>query len=544
MKKRTVRMLALAVCLVMVLSMVPAKAKAVELEGNKMPLLNSITVDAWGDYYFTTFADLQALATEATYNPGRYYYAYYDGYNDLYISSNLTIPDNMTVLVYGNDMEVPYGVTMAINGYVYVEDEVTLIGTVNIGSSGELGYTNILYIYGALNLEGCLSGRDCDALIYGEDRINMGPNAYFYLNEWDATAADIAEMCAWGTVSTPNFYVTMEVNEPVTVSAAVTIPENTTITAYNNLTFQGTVQLDGGLVVYAPVHFGGSVTNLGSMDIYCDEGGYVNFVQPTAYKDVDGYRSGVIWVNSYSYTFPTGALIGMGIESFANVGYHSEYEDMVPYWSLQNYLGAHVHTPMLDPALPATCLTYGYTEGTHCTTCGQILIEQETLPPLGHTYSDFYDTTCNVCGAARRVDPTHLTSSMYRMYNPNTGEHFYTGSMEERRTIEAAGWKYEGVAFTICANEGAPVYRLFQPSTGEHLYTMDPAEKNYLAARGWNVEGIAFNSCPKMDVPQYRLWNPNATVGAYHFTASEEEMQTLLNAGWQYQGIGFYTCWQ
>ena len=55
MKKSVMRVLALAICLVMVLAMVPAKARAVELDKNSMPLLESINVDSWGEYYFTIF---------------------------------------------------------------------------------------------------------------------------------------------------------------------------------------------------------------------------------------------------------------------------------------------------------------------------------------------------------------------------------------------------------------------------------------------------------------------------------------------------------
>ena len=33
---------------------------------------------------------------------------------------------------------------------------------------------------------------------------------------------------------------------------------------------------------------------------------------------------------------------------------------------------------------------------------------------------------------------------MYRLYNPNSGEHFYTGSQSEIKTIVAAGWKHLG----------------------------------------------------------------------------------------------------
>jgi len=70
---------------------------------------------------------------------------------------------------------------------------------------------------------------------------------------------------------------------------------------------------------------------------------------------------------------------------------------------------------------------------------------------------------------------------------------------------------------------------------------MNQFERSALLDDGWNYEGIAFNSGFDNEVPQYRLHNPNASVGAYHFTASEEEKNTLIAAGWIYQGIGWYS---
>jgi hypothetical protein len=94
----------------------------------------------------------------------------------------------------------------------------------------------------------------------------------------------------------------------------------------------------------------------------------------------------------------------------------------------------------------------------------------------------------------------------------------------------------------------APAYVEAVPSErGRALWARSQAvafEKEALLANGWNFEGIAFNSGNENEVPQYRLYNPNVTVGAYHFTASIEERNVLLAAGWQDQGIGFYTCWQ
>ena len=36
---------------------------------------------------------------------------------------------------------------------------------------------------------------------------------------------------------------------------------------------------------------------------------------------------------------------------------------------------------------------------------------------------------------------------MYRLYNPNSGDHHYTGNPKERSNLEAQGWKYEGIGF-------------------------------------------------------------------------------------------------
>ena len=540
---------ALAMCMVMVLGLIPAKAQAVELDGKNMPQLDSYYQDSWGEYHFDTFSDLKTLINKANNDPYNYYLAYYEGYSTLNISSSITIPYNMTVLVYGNDMTIPSGVTVTIDGgYFYVEETTTINGTLTVKNEGEFAYTEILYIYGAINLYGGLSARDNDALIYGAERISVGDGAYFNQTEWYATAAEIVQMCndANAAVDLGNYYCHIYVEDPATISSSLYVPENVTIYVNDNLTIYGDLELKGYLAVYAPVYLGGKVTNHGSIDIWYDDGGKVTFAQPAAYSDRFGINdfSGIIWVNSYNPTFPADAIQGLSYNSFDYQNYVNDDDYYMPYWDLEYYMGAHQHTPVQSTTVPATCLTYGSAGGSYCATCGEELVKPETLAPLGHMYSDFYDTTCDVCGAVRVVNPTHLTSSMYRMYNPNTGEHFYTGSMEERRTIEAAGWKYEGVGFTICANEGEPVYRLYQPSTGEHLYTMDVNEKNYLAANGWNVEGVAFNSCPNKDVPQYRLWNPNARVGAYHFTASMEERNNLLAAGWVDQGIGFYSCWQ
>ena len=129
---------------------------------------------------------------------------------------------------------------------------------------------------------------------------------------------------------------------------------------------------------------------------------------------------------------------------------------------------------------------------------------------------------------------------MYRLYNPNSGEHFYTGSIEERDLLVKAGWNYEGVAWNAPVSEGAPVYRVFNPNAGDHHYTMSWEEITNLVAVGWQYEGICWNSASPDNLPIYRLYNPNAETGCHHYTGSEEERDNLVAVGWIYEGIGWF----
>ena len=130
---------------------------------------------------------------------------------------------------------------------------------------------------------------------------------------------------------------------------------------------------------------------------------------------------------------------------------------------------------------------------------------------------------------------------VYRMYNPNSGEHFYTSAKEEKEALEKAGWKYEGVAFHSLSSSSHPLYRVYNPNAGDHHYTESTAERDHLIKVGWKEEGIAFYVTDQQGgVPLYRLYNPNAEAGAHHYTASVKERDFLITAGWKSEGVGFY----
>ncbi len=132
------------------------------------------------------------------------------------------------------------------------------------------------------------------------------------------------------------------------------------------------------------------------------------------------------------------------------------------------------------------------------------------------------------------------TQVMYRLYNPNSGEHFYTADASERDHIVSVGWRYEGEAWTAPQYSGTPVYRLYNPNAGDHHYTTDASEKDYLVSVGWRYEGIGWYSADSQTTPLYRLYNPNAIAGAHHYTVNYNEATYLQSLGWRYEGLAWY----
>lgn len=130
--------------------------------------------------------------------------------------------------------------------------------------------------------------------------------------------------------------------------------------------------------------------------------------------------------------------------------------------------------------------------------------------------------------------------SMFRLYNPNSGEHFYTASGVERDVLVSVGWSYEGVGWTAPESSGTPVYRLYNPNAGDHHYTTSIAEKDMLVSVGWNYECIGWYSDDAQGVPLYREYNPNAIAGAHNYTKSWGEHEYLVSLGWHDEGIGWY----
>lgn len=220
------------------------------------------------------------------------------------------------------------------------------------------------------------------------------------------------------------------------------------------------------------------------------------------------------------------------------------------------------HKTELVDAREPTCSGEGYSGDEVCTVCGETVKKGEAVARLPHTPelvgakepttgAEGYtgDTVCAVCGEmlskgeAIPVLPIG-TKPMYRLYNRWSGEHFYTGNLDERGVLIDVGWIDEGVCW-FAPEEGIPVYRLYNPYVegGDHHYTMNVEEYEALAELGWRQEGVCWRSANELDddaTPVWRQYNPFAITGTHNYTSSRAENDSLMDAGWVHEGIAWY----
>ena len=129
---------------------------------------------------------------------------------------------------------------------------------------------------------------------------------------------------------------------------------------------------------------------------------------------------------------------------------------------------------------------------------------------------------------------------LYRLYNENSGEHFYTADINEANTLISYGWLPEGIGWYAPKSSQYPVYRLYNPVAGDHHYTRDPMERSALIQMGWKDEDIAWYSAGPDGKAVYRQYNPYAETGSHNYTLDANENQELIKIGWVGEDIGWY----
>lgn len=149
---------------------------------------------------------------------------------------------------------------------------------------------------------------------------------------------------------------------------------------------------------------------------------------------------------------------------------------------------------------------------------------------------------------AKSVPEFYPYSVVYRVFNPGTRGHFFTGNAAEldRLALDQPGMTNEGPAFVVKDDpDSRPVYRFFDIQRGVHFYTISDAERAYVAANlpRFVFEGVAFRAqaVPASGyVPLYRFFSRRD--GVHFYTASPGEAATVRAQSTTYldEGIAFY----
>ena len=133
-----------------------------------------------------------------------------------------------------------------------------------------------------------------------------------------------------------------------------------------------------------------------------------------------------------------------------------------------------------------------------------------------------------------------FANPMNRLYNPNSGEHFYTADLKEKEALVALGWNDEGYGWVSPTVEngkanGKPVFRLYNPNAGDHHYTVDEREARTLISYGWKDENVGWYSAGAVTV--WRQYNPYANgAGSHNYTTDRAENDYLVSLGWVGEG--------
>ncbi|MCB2188663.1 MAG: hypothetical protein KQJ78_19770 [Deltaproteobacteria bacterium] len=114
-----------------------------------------------------------------------------------------------------------------------------------------------------------------------------------------------------------------------------------------------------------------------------------------------------------------------------------------------------------------------------------------------------------------------LTRVLHRLYDPNSGQHYYTCRDGEKNALVAAGWIFErDEGFLFASREAAPqdaveVFNLYNTVVGSHLFTINASEAAYVVA---NIPGWEQHTSPgwalRNTAPVARLGADNVDPGS------------------------------
>ena len=139
--------------------------------------------------------------------------------------------------------------------------------------------------------------------------------------------------------------------------------------------------------------------------------------------------------------------------------------------------------------------------------------------------------------------PSPTTVRMYRAYNPNADYHFFTTAYPEFANAVAAGYRDETTGRTgFCVPNtqvtgSVVIFRMYNPNTGRHYYSVGAGEREQLKSIGWvyeKDEGSIYTTQIFGSTEIFKLYNKNS--GVHLYTESAATKDAILAA---FPGIWF-----
>ena len=111
-------------------------------------------------------------------------------------------------------------------------------------------------------------------------------------------------------------------------------------------------------------------------------------------------ESFVVTINIKNIEFAEGSLpIWFVVNSGYEDSFAADNEDFFIVYRPDEYASHTEHTAEVTESVEPTCTENGFTEGSHCGICGEVIVAQEAIPATGHSYeSSVTAPTCTEQG--------------------------------------------------------------------------------------------------------------------------------------------------
>ena len=171
----------------------------------------------------------------------------------------------------------------------------------------------------------------------------------------------------------------------------------------------------------------------------------------------------ITYVTSHEHNWIAGAIV---VEPGCTTEGLQEYTCSICQETVQSTIAPLGHQSVTDPAVSATCTRTGLTQGSHCQVCGEILVSQQFVSLLPHTYIFKIDRepSCSEAGSQHQectVCGRKGTSETI----PATGNHSWMTKVDQAATCGAAGSQHKEC--TVCGAKGTTESIA---ATGQHSY--------------------------------------------------------------------------